>query len=55
MPKPLKYRVFLTSQDRSRLERVVKTGSHPAQLIVRARVLLEVDENVGPVAFRAEP
>ena len=32
----------------------MKTGSHPAQLILRARTLLELDENVGPVAFRAD-
>jgi Homeodomain-like domain len=53
MPKPPKYRVFLTPQDRSRLERTVKTGSHPAQMILRARILLELDQRAGPVAFRA--
>jgi hypothetical protein len=54
MSKPPRYKVFLTPQDRSRLERIVKTGSHPAQLILRARTLLELDENAGPVAFRAD-
>ena len=54
MSKPPRYKVFLTPQDRSRLERIVKTGSHPAQLILRARTLVELDENAGPVAFRAD-
>ena len=54
MSKPPRYKVFLTPQDRSRLERIVTTGSHPAQLILRARTLLELDENAGPVAFRAD-
>jgi len=54
MSKPPRYKVFLTPQDRSRLERIVKTGSHPAQLILRARTLLELNENAGPVAFRAD-
>ena len=54
MSKPAKYKVFLTARDRSRLERIRKPGSHPAQLIVRARTLLELDENAGPVGSRAD-
>lgn len=54
MSKPPKYKVFLTPMERSRLERIVKTGSHRAQLILRARTLLALDENAGPVAFRAD-
>jgi hypothetical protein len=43
----------LCDVDRELLTKVVTTGSHPAQLIRRARVLLELDENHGPVPDRA--
>ena len=32
----------------------MKTGSHPARMVLRARVLLELDHNAGPVWFRAD-
>lgn len=54
MPKPPVFKVLLSSEDRSRLKRVVKTGSHPARMVLRARVLLELDHNAGPVGFRGD-
>ena len=47
--KPKKYRVRLTEQERKALERIVKAGKHSAQKIVRANLLLHLDENYGPV------
>ena len=45
--------VALSPVERERLTRLVRTGSHPAQQVRRARILLELDENdparVGPV------
>lgn len=38
-------RVALSTADRARLVRLLRTGSHPAQQVRRARVLLELDEN----------
>ncbi len=37
--------VALSPRDRQRLRQVVRTGSHPAQEVRRARILLELDEN----------
>src|SRR5918996_4659089 len=37
--------VVLNSAGRERLTRLVRTGSHPAQQVRRARILLELDEN----------
>ena len=37
--------VALSTADRARLVRLLRTGSHPAQQVRRARVLLELDEN----------
>jgi transposase len=53
MPRPKVFTVGLSDVDRAELTRLVTTGSHPARMIMRARVLLELDENVGPVAERA--
>lgn len=53
MPRPKVFLVRLSGDDRELLTRVVTSGSHPARLIRRARVLLELDENAGPVADRA--
>jgi Homeodomain-like domain len=48
--------VALSSAERSALSRLVRTGSHPAQQVRRARILLELDENdpdrVGPVPLQ---
>ena len=37
--------VALSATDRERLTRLVRTGSHPAQQVRRARILLELDED----------
>jgi len=37
--------VALSPEDRQLLRQVVRTGSHPAQEVRRARILLELDEN----------
>jgi transposase len=38
-------RVVLSPAERERLTRLVRTGSHPAQQVRRARILLELDEH----------
>ncbi len=53
MPRPKVFTVGLSDVDREKLTKVVTTGTHPALMIRRARVLLELDENHGPVADRA--
>ncbi len=53
MPRPKVFTVGLSDRDREMLTKVVSTGTHPAQMIRRARVLLELDENAGPVDDRA--
>jgi hypothetical protein len=53
MPRPKVFTVGLSDVDREELRKLVTTGSHPARMIIRARVLLELDENAGPVADRA--
>ena len=53
MPRPKVFTVALPEADRSELTRLVGSGVHPARMIMRARVLLELDENVGPVDDRA--
>ena len=37
--------VALSTAEREMLRRLVRTGSHPAQQVRRARILLELDEN----------
>ena len=37
--------VVLSPAEREMLRRLVRTGSHPAQQVRRARILLELDEN----------
>ena len=48
--------VVLRPAERRELTRLVRTGSHPAQQVRRARILLELDENdperVGPVPLQ---
>ena len=48
--------VALSPAERSELRSLVRTGSHPAQQVRRARILLELDENdpdrVGPVPLQ---
>jgi hypothetical protein len=49
--------VVLSPAERKMLTSLVRTGSHPAQQVRRARVLLELDENDpdrdGPVSIQA--
>ena len=52
MPRPKDHVVALSDAERARLTRVVSRGSHPARTIMRARVLLESDENTGVVPWR---
>ena len=50
MPRPKMFAVGLSDVDREKLRRLVSTGTWSARMIRRARVLLELDENAGPVA-----
>jgi transposase len=50
LPRHKDHVVVLSVDDRARLLRVVRSGTHPARLITRARILLELDENHHRVA-----
>lgn len=52
MPRPKEHVVTLTAGDRAALSRVVSRGTHPARMIARARILLELDESGGPASDR---
>jgi len=43
--KPKKYRVYLPEEERKALEKLIRTGKDAAQKIIRANVLLHLDEN----------
>lgn len=45
MARSKSHPVALSAEDREMLRRLVRTGSHPAQQVRRARILLELDEN----------
>jgi len=53
MPRPKVFTVGLSTADREFLVKLSTTGVHPARMIMRARVLLELDDNAGLVADRA--
>lgn len=53
MPRPKVFLVRLSSADREWLLKMVSSGTHPARMIRRARILVELDENAGPVDDRA--
>ena len=53
MPRPKVFTVGLSDVDREDLRKLVTTGVRPARMIMRARVLLELDEAAGPVDDRA--
>ena len=53
MPRPRVFTIGLSAADREFLSKLTVTGMHSARMIIRARVLLELDENAGPVAARA--
>ena len=46
------FTVGLAAADREFLVKLTTTGTHPARMIMRARVLLALDENAGPVPDR---
>ena len=52
MPRPKQFTVSLTTGDRAKLKKVVSSGRHPARMILRARVLLGLDETQGPAPDR---
>jgi len=43
--KGKKYKVYLSAEERRKLEKLIRTGKHAAQTIMRANVLLHLDEN----------
>ena len=53
MPRPKVFTVRLSDVDREKLMKVVTTGTHPARMIMRGRVLLDLDENLGRVDDQA--
>ena len=57
MSRSKSHPVVLSATDREKLTRLVRTGSHPAQQVRRARILLELDEDDpgrdGPVPTQA--
>ena len=55
MARPKSRRVALSPVEREQLRRVVRTGSHSAQQVRRARILLELDENDPDRGERGEP
>jgi transposase len=52
VPGQKKHIVALTGADRAVLEEITTTGTRPARMIMRARVLLELDTNAGEVDYR---
>jgi transposase len=52
--KPKKNKVYLSNEQRQELLKTVKTGTHSAQKIRRAEILLELDENNPPVKTQQE-
>lgn len=51
--KPKKYKVWLTDSERRELEEITRRGRHAATTIKRANILLNLDENHGPVKQQA--
>jgi transposase len=52
VPRPKEFPVRLKAADRANLTRVVLSGTHPARMIMRARVLLALDESQGDAPDR---
>ena len=52
MPCPKEFMVCLKASDRAKLTKLVSSGSHPARMITRARVLLVLDESQGDAPDR---
>ena len=53
MPRVKAFTIGLSAVDREFLVKLTTSGTHPARMIMRARVLLELDENAGPAPDRA--
>jgi transposase len=49
-----KYVVLLTDDERKALRRMVKSGTHTAQSITRANILLNLDEGLGEKREQAD-
>jgi hypothetical protein len=45
--RPKKYVIELTESEREQLRRMLKNGTHTAQSIIRANILLKLDESLG--------
>lgn len=52
--KPKKYKVYLDSEQRSIVKKIVNEGRHTATIVKRANILLSLDENRGPVLKQEE-
>lgn len=52
--KPKKYKVRLTNEERKELKDITKRGKHSSATVKRANILLNLDENCGPVKQQAE-
>ena len=52
--KTKKYKVRLTEEERKELEQITRVGTRSAATIKRANILLNLDENHGPVKRQAE-
>lgn len=52
--KPKKYKVRLTNEEREELKNITKREKHSSATIKRANILLNLDENYGPVRQQAE-
>ena len=53
MPRPKTVKVLLSGEDREWLEQVRRAGVHPARVVMRAGVLLALDESGGEAPDRA--
>jgi transposase len=54
MVKSKKYRVYLSKEQRNKLENITKRGKQSATIIKRANILLNLDENNGHVQSQEE-
>lgn len=52
--KTKKYKVALTDEERKELRSITKKGKHASSMVKRAHILLNLDENNGPVKQQAE-
>jgi len=52
MPRPKIHVVSLTVKDRATLKKIISSGSHPARMMTRARILLALDQAHTTVADR---